>query len=99
MEIRVLVLGHNGMLGHMVLNYLKSKNIKVETTNLRWPTEEFKQYIINFDGEFIINCIGAIHQRTKTFDVNWELPIFLDFYGNSKISFFEIHVDDKIISF
>lgn len=83
--MKVLVLGHNGMLGHMVLNYLKSKNINVETTSLRWPTEEFKEYIINFDGDFIINCIGAIHQRTKTFDVNWEIPIFLDFYGNSNV--------------
>ena len=81
----VLVLGHNGMLGHMVFTYLKTKNIDTKTTNLRWPTEKFKEYIRNFDGDFIINCIGAIHQRTKTFDVNWELPIFLDFYSKSKI--------------
>jgi dTDP-4-dehydrorhamnose reductase len=85
MEIRVLVLGHKGMLGHMVLKYLRSKDISVETTDHRWPSEEFKNSITDFDGNFIINCIGAIHQKTNSFDVNWELPIFLDFYSKSKI--------------
>lgn len=83
--MKILVLGHKGMLGHMVLKYLNSKNIQIETTDLRWPSKNFKEYIINFDGEFIINCIGAIHQRTNNFDVNWELPIFLDFYSSCKI--------------
>lgn len=85
MEIKILLLGHKGMLGHMVLKYLNTKGLNIETTNLRWPSEDFKEYIKNYDGDFIINCIGAIHQRTKVFDVNWELPIFLDFYSNSKI--------------
>jgi dTDP-4-dehydrorhamnose reductase len=83
--MKILVLGHTGMLGHMVLKFFKTKNINIETTNLRWPTEEFKDKIKNYDGDFIINCIGAIHQRTNSFDVNWELPIFLDFYSKSKI--------------
>jgi len=85
MEVKILLLGHKGMLGHMVFKYLKTKGLNIETTDLRWPSKEFKDYIKNFDGDFIINCIGAIHQRTKVFDVNWELPIFLDFYSNSKI--------------
>jgi len=83
--MRVLILGHKGMLGHMVLKYLKSKNIQIETTNLRWPSKEFKDVVKNFDGDFIVNCIGAIHQKTNIFDVNWELPIFLDFYSKVKI--------------
>jgi dTDP-4-dehydrorhamnose reductase len=83
--MKVLILGHNGMLGHMVFKYLTSKNIICETTNLRWPTDEFKNKIKNYEGDFIINCIGAIHQKTNNFDVNWELPIFLDFYSNCKI--------------
>jgi dTDP-4-dehydrorhamnose reductase len=83
--MKVLVLGHKGMLGHMVLKYFKTKNITIETTNLRWPTEEFKNKIKNYDGDFIVNCIGAIHQRTNNFDINWELPTFLDFYSNCKI--------------
>ncbi len=83
--MKVLVLGHKGMLGHMVSKYLKTKNINIITTDLRWPSNEFKNFIKDFDGDFIINCIGAIHQRTSIFDVNWELPIFLDFYSKCKI--------------
>lgn len=83
--MRVLVLGHNGMLGHMVFKYLKTKTVLLETTGTRWPSNEFKNKIKNYDGDFIINCIGAIHQRTNNFDVNWELPIFLDFYSKCNI--------------
>jgi len=83
--MRILLLGHKGMLGHMVLKYLNAKGLNIETTNLRWPSDEFKYYIKNFDGDIIINCIGAIHQRTNEFDVNWELPIFLDFYSSCRI--------------
>lgn len=83
--MKVLVLGHNGMLGHMVKKYLLSKNIDVHTTNEKWPSNQFKCFVKNFEGDYIINCIGAIHQRTKIFDINWELPIFLDFYAKSKI--------------
>ena len=43
--MNVLILGHTGMLGHMVLKYLKYKGVNVDTTNLRWPSEEFKNYI------------------------------------------------------
>jgi dTDP-4-dehydrorhamnose reductase len=85
MEINVLILGHNGMLGHMVSNYLTNKNVQIETTEFRWPSNEFKDFIKNYDGDYIINCIGAIHQRTNNFDVNWELPIFLDFYSKCNI--------------
>jgi len=83
--MRVLILGHNGMLGHMVMKYLESNDISIDTTNLRWSTNEFKTFIKDYDGDFIINCIGAIHQRTNEFDVNWELPIFLDFHSKCPI--------------
>jgi dTDP-4-dehydrorhamnose reductase len=83
--MKILILGHTGMLGHMVHKYLTSKLLNVETTQHRWPSQEFKEYIKDYDGDFIINCIGAIHQKTNNFDVNWELPIFLDFYSKCKI--------------
>ena len=81
--MKVLILGHKGMLGHMVHKYLSTKDdCKLYTTDLRWPTEEFKDFIFNFwyvqKGDYIINCIGAIHQRTDNFDVNTDLPIWLD---------------------
>ena len=81
--MKVLVLGHKGMLGHMVHKYLSTKeDCELITTDLRWPDKKFKDFIIDFwngqDGNYIINCIGAIHQRTDSFDVNTDLPIWLD---------------------
>jgi dTDP-4-dehydrorhamnose reductase len=80
----VLVLGHTGMLGHIVKKYLE-QFYTVETVDARWPSAEFKTEIKNFKATHIVNCIGAIHQRTKDFDVNFELPIWLDFNFDGKI--------------
>lgn len=79
----ITILGDNGMLGHMVLLYLK-QFYKIKIIKHRWPTQEFKDSIVNLKSDFLINCIGAIPQRNNTFDVNTELPIWLDsnFKGN-----------------
>jgi dTDP-4-dehydrorhamnose reductase len=77
--MKILVLGHRGMLGSMVSKYFSSlKNCEVETTELRWGNKEFKNELCNFKGEAIINCIGSIPQRCDEFSVNFELPIWLD---------------------
>jgi len=77
--MKIFILGHEGMLGHMVFKYLSTKeDCELITTDLRWPSEEFKKKVLDFNGDFIVNCIGAIHQRTDNFDVNVELPIWLD---------------------
>jgi dTDP-4-dehydrorhamnose reductase len=83
--MRILILGHTGMLGHMVHKYFSTKPVNVEVIEHRWPSRGFKESMKDYDGDFIINCIGAIHQKTKNFDINWELPIFLDFYTKCKI--------------
>ena len=76
--MKVLILGHKGMLGHMVRKFFESKGIECITTDCRWPSPCFKNSVQEFEGDFIINCIGAIHQRTDQFDINWELPQWLD---------------------
>ena len=81
--MKILVLGHKGMVGHMVYKYLSAKgDCELITTDLRWSTEEFKTFVTDFwwnrEGNYIINCIGAIHQKTNKFDVNIDLPIWLD---------------------
>jgi len=81
--MKVLILGHKGMLGHMVAMYLRSKDVEVVTINTRWPMSQ--QEMLSFDGDFIINCIGAIPQRTKTFDINWQLPIWLDLHAPCRV--------------
>lgn len=76
-EKRILVLGHKGMLGHMVYKYL-SQFHEVVTIPHRFPSEEFKRSIIKFDGHYIINCIGSIPQKNTDFTINSELPKWLE---------------------
>lgn len=71
-----MILGHNGMLGHMVKKYLLDQKCNI-TINCRYPSLEFESNIVNYKGDFIINCIGSIPQRTTNFKVNTDLPIWL----------------------
>ena len=80
--MKILLLGHTGMLGNAVHQCL---NVKIETTDLRWPDDEFKSFIKNYEGDYIVNCIGAIPQRTDKFEINYELPIWLEENSNCKI--------------
>ena len=63
----ILVLGHKGMFGHMVHKVL-SDNYEIKTINERFP---------NWNKE-MFNGIGAIPQKTKEFDINWQIPLWLD---------------------
>jgi dTDP-4-dehydrorhamnose reductase len=81
----VMVLGHKGMLGHMVAKYLTNEGCLVTTCDYKYPSTEFKDFITDYKGDFIINCIGAIPQRTKEFSINHELPIWLDVNANCNI--------------
>ena len=83
--MKVLVLGHKGMLGHMVSKLLSTKGIEVFTIECRWSTSCFKNIIKKFEGDYIINCIGAIPQKTNKFNINWKLPQWLDENANCKI--------------
>ena len=77
--MKILVLGHRGMLGHMVHKYLSTKkDCELITINSRWSDEDFIRNVLSFNGNYIINCIGAILQRKTEFDVNVDLPIWLD---------------------
>ena len=78
---QTLILGHKGMLGNAVLKYFQSqyaKEIKSQVTDKRWPSEEFKRKIIEFDGDFVINCIAIVPNREGDFNVNYDLPVWLD---------------------
>jgi dTDP-4-dehydrorhamnose reductase len=82
--MKILILGHNGMLGNAVKLYLE-QYYDIEVINSRYPSIEFQESIKSFDGQYIINCIGAIPQKTNNFDINSELPIFLDQNTNCTI--------------
>lgn len=87
--MKILVLGHNGMLGNTVYKYLNKKyNVEI-IENSRWDSMEYKSLINQSDTEFIINCVGAIPQKkyAKEFykSINIELPIFLETTGKKII--------------
>jgi dTDP-4-dehydrorhamnose reductase len=73
-----LILGHKGMLGHMVQFFLEKKSVNITTTSLKFPSQEFKDFVLDYNGAYIINCIGAIPQKTKIFEINYDLPIWLE---------------------
>lgn len=75
--MKLLILGSTGMLGHMVKKYL-SDFFELDNLLARWPNPEFEDRIKTSDADFLINCVGAIPQRTDKFDINFKLPIFLD---------------------
>lgn len=80
--MKILILGHNGLLGNMVYSYFESKNYNIVTTDLRWPSTEFIIFVAKQEVDFIINCIGIIPQRKPDVElynlVNHELPVWLD---------------------
>jgi len=74
---KILILGHNGMLGNAAYLFFTKHGYDVETTDYRFPDREFLNVLANFSGDYIINCIGSIPQKTDIFDVNVDLPLFL----------------------
>ena len=72
--MRVFVLGHKGMLGHMVVKYLESQGVDIATTSKRFPDWNSRMFA---QTDYIVNCIGAIPQRTNNFTINYELPEWL----------------------
>lgn len=87
--MKILILGHNGMLGHMVKKYMTHKNIEIQTTEYKWPSDEFKKFIKNSNSNYLINCIGCIPQKKPSWkdykSVNIKLPLFLSENFNGKI--------------
>jgi dTDP-4-dehydrorhamnose reductase len=87
--MKLLVLGHNGMLGNAVRKYFNS-GYSVETIEgSRWDSDEYKNRILNSDAEFIMNCVGAIPQKKYSTEyysfLNVELPKFLEMTGKKVI--------------
>lgn len=76
--MKVLVLGHRGMLGHVVERRLRELGCETESISGRWPTEEFKEGVLNSEAQFCVNAIGRIPQKTHDFIANAELPVWLD---------------------
>ena len=80
--MRILLLGHRGMLGNVVQRFLIGKGITPLTINDRWDSDTFKVKIISADVDYIVNCIGSVPQKNQNplvFNiVNIDLPVFLE---------------------
>jgi len=86
--IRLLLLGHHGMLGHTVYDYFTAKpdTYTVTVTEERWDIAYFRATLKNSIADFVINCIGKIPQKKPTDDtlytaLNFDLPVFLETTG------------------
>lgn len=84
--MKILVLGHKGMLGRAVNQYF-SQLAGYEVVNLktRWGETTFESEIIQIGPDFIINCIGKIPQKNpieaEYIHLNVALPRFLETLG------------------
>ena len=81
--MRVCILGDRGMLGHMLSRYLGAMGVTVLTLDGRW-SDKFKHNIKQIKCDYLINCIAALPQKSATFDINYEIPIWLDKHCHCK---------------
>lgn len=82
--MRVLVLGHKGMLGHVVARYLREEGIDVVTTKARYqalPNDPLIREAKESKADWIVNAIGTIKQKSAEpldlFTGNALLPMHL----------------------
>jgi dTDP-4-dehydrorhamnose reductase len=78
----ILILGHNGMLGNMVLNFFKKTNkYNIFALDEKFPSDAFKDKIKQIECDIIVNCIGKIPQKTPTksdiYLINTYFPVWL----------------------
>lgn len=85
MAKKILVLGHKGMLGSMVCKYLEGNGFQISKINSRFPSKSFDKEISQLNIDYIINCIGAIPQKTKDFNINFDLPVYLNNFKDVKV--------------
>ena len=84
--MRILVLGHKGMLGRSVARYFSQlPEYEVMTLSSRWGDAAFSSDIVAIAPDLIINCIGKIPQKNPSeaeySNLNVALPRFLETLG------------------
>ena len=81
--MKILVLGHKGMLGRTAAQYFKEREkYTVQTLSIRFGEDGFEDQIKKNNPDYIINCIGAIPQKNPTESeyklTNNDLPVLLE---------------------
>jgi dTDP-4-dehydrorhamnose reductase len=85
--MKIFVLGHRGMLGHVLARYLREQGMEVITTEERysgWPDDPLIAAVSNSNADWIINTIGKLDAKTTSPSeillVNAQLPVHLKSY-------------------
>jgi dTDP-4-dehydrorhamnose reductase len=85
--MKVFVLGHRGMLGHVVTRYLAERGHEILTSDTRYsggPDDPLIDELRRTEATWIINCIGKIPQKTtnpaELFMANFQLPVHIKTY-------------------
>lgn len=108
--MKILVLGKNGMLGHVVYNYFKSLGEEVIGTDLTSEEiyydafknqEELENIIAETKPNVVINCIGILNQvaednKVLAVKLNSLLPHYIDSLSE-KYNFKFIHVSTDCV--
>ena len=108
--MKILVLGKNGMLGHVVHNYFSEIGNEVVGTvtsgdgiifNAFEKLEDLEKIINNHKPEVVINCIGILNQvaennKLLAVKLNSLLPHYIDFLSE-KYHFKFIHVSTDCV--
>lgn len=91
--MRILILGEDGMLGHVVKKYLSENGFDVIGTSRRKTNglyfdatknlNDLEKYIIDYKPDYVINCIGILNKAAEDDKplavlVNSYLPHYLD---------------------
>jgi dTDP-4-dehydrorhamnose reductase len=67
--VKVFVLGHRGMLGHVVARYLAQRGHEVSSSDLRYtgaPRDPLVEAVRGSGCAWIVNALGAIHQKAPS---------------------------------
>ena len=83
--MRILVLGSEGMAGHMIVSYLKSKGYNVTAFTRKDMDVEKSLSFPTDDYDYVVNCIGVLlpdseKDMQRTVYVNSYLPHYLSSY-------------------
>ena len=77
--MRILLLGHRGMLGDVVFKLFTSRGINVGILDQVISRDYlYSNYHDLLQYDFIINCVGKIPQTSNNFLINYQLPIWLE---------------------
>ena len=81
--MRILILGENTMVGHVVGMYFKEHNHQVAPYNSLWNVNELKEMLSGNSFNAVINCVAVVNQdaendKVKAIEINSLLPHCLE---------------------